>query len=219
MSEVNKTQIGGDHYKGGTFQHWDMMVQGLQNRYLEGCATKYIFRWRDKDGLQDLDKALHYIQKLHESFLRGLVFPIEGEQNKQHAMRCAVEFVKSHSVPAWEASLIIGLATWSCAENLQKIADGLTHLMQQNKTFLSQKQLRDLAEFERSAMEYSAQWVAVDHVGTPVHRNFVFEGTGNGFVEWQCCACRSHVRSARLDNGRVKTPICKTCAPGVAQAH
>jgi len=57
-------QVGGNHYaKGGDLQHWDLIERGSIG-YLEGCATKYIARWRDKGGLQDLKKAKHYVEKL-----------------------------------------------------------------------------------------------------------------------------------------------------------
>ena len=64
---ANDSMIGGSHYhRGGKdFQHWDLVeVFGLG--YLEGCATKYLVRWRDKNGLQDVQKALHYSEKLLE---------------------------------------------------------------------------------------------------------------------------------------------------------
>jgi len=32
--------------------------------YLEGCAIKYLCRWRNKNGLQDLEKAKHFIELL-----------------------------------------------------------------------------------------------------------------------------------------------------------
>ena len=32
----------------------------------EGCAIKYLSRWREKGGLQDLKKARHYLDKLIE---------------------------------------------------------------------------------------------------------------------------------------------------------
>lgn len=65
---ANETQVGGDHYKTVSgLQHWDLVeLNGVG--YLEGCATKYLSRWRKKNGLQDLQKALHYTQKLLEMF-------------------------------------------------------------------------------------------------------------------------------------------------------
>jgi hypothetical protein len=61
---ANDVQIGGDHYK-SEYQHWDF-VEHLGLDYLQGCATKYISRWRKKNGVEDLKKSLHYIQKLIE---------------------------------------------------------------------------------------------------------------------------------------------------------
>lgn len=34
--------------------------------YLEATAIKYLCRWRLKGGIQDLDKAIHFIEMLKE---------------------------------------------------------------------------------------------------------------------------------------------------------
>jgi hypothetical protein len=64
MSNANTRQVGGDHYR-GSFQHWDWVIANNLG-YLEGQITKYIARWRRKNGVQDLEKALHYADKLYE---------------------------------------------------------------------------------------------------------------------------------------------------------
>jgi hypothetical protein len=64
--KANDIQIGGDHYK-GSYQHWDF-VDDTGIGYLLGCATKYISRWRNKNGIQDLEKAAHYITKYQEKY-------------------------------------------------------------------------------------------------------------------------------------------------------
>ena len=64
MSKANEKQVGGSHYR-SEMQHWDF-VEDNGVGYLEGCATKYVTRWRKKNGLQDLEKAGHYIDKLIE---------------------------------------------------------------------------------------------------------------------------------------------------------
>lgn len=61
---ANTKQIGGSHYR-AELQHWDL-VERYGVGYLEGCATKYLTRFEKKNGLQDLDKALHYAEKLLE---------------------------------------------------------------------------------------------------------------------------------------------------------
>lgn len=35
--------------------------------------TKYVDRWRDKNGLEDIDKAIHYLQKYRELIVEGIV--------------------------------------------------------------------------------------------------------------------------------------------------
>lgn len=66
---ANERQVGGDHYKqhGATGeQHWDRVWRLFGPGYFIGCATKYIERYQDKNGIQDLEKAKHFIEKLIE---------------------------------------------------------------------------------------------------------------------------------------------------------
>ena len=62
---ANDVQHGGDHYKTKAIQPWDFIVSNNIG-FLEGNAIKYLCRWRDKGGIQDLEKARHYIDKLIE---------------------------------------------------------------------------------------------------------------------------------------------------------
>lgn len=62
---ANERQEGGDHYRTKVIQPWDYIASnGIP--YLEGCAIKYLSRWREKGGVNDLRKARHYIDKLIE---------------------------------------------------------------------------------------------------------------------------------------------------------
>jgi hypothetical protein len=63
---ANDTQVGGSHYQKGDRQHWDE-ADDFDVPYLEGVASKYPLRWREKGGLEDLRKTLHYIDKIAES--------------------------------------------------------------------------------------------------------------------------------------------------------
>jgi hypothetical protein len=62
---ANDTQHGGVHYKAMAIQPWDYIVANRLG-YLEGNVVKYITRWREKGGLEDLMKAQHYLEKLIE---------------------------------------------------------------------------------------------------------------------------------------------------------
>lgn len=60
-----ETQIGGSHYK-------DMNIQPLEfimaNKlpYCEANIIKYVCRYKSKNGIQDLNKARHYLDILIE---------------------------------------------------------------------------------------------------------------------------------------------------------
>ena len=62
---ANDIQHGGDHYKTKAIQPWDFIISNNIG-FLEGNAIKYLCRCRDKGGIQDLEKARHYIDKLIE---------------------------------------------------------------------------------------------------------------------------------------------------------
>lgn len=62
---ANDTQCGGSHYKKQAIQPWDYIVANNLG-YLEGNVVKYVSRWRDKGGVEDLRKARHYLDKLIE---------------------------------------------------------------------------------------------------------------------------------------------------------
>lgn len=62
---ANEVQVGGDHYKKNVIQPWDYITSN-QLGYLEGNIVKYVSRWKDKGGRQDLEKAKHYLDKLLE---------------------------------------------------------------------------------------------------------------------------------------------------------
>ena len=62
---ANEGQIGGSHYKKLTIQPWDYIASNNLG-YLEGNVVKYVSRWKDKGGVEDLKKAQHYLAKLIE---------------------------------------------------------------------------------------------------------------------------------------------------------
>lgn len=63
--EANAKQVGGHHYKTGGEQHWDR-VHRLGMNWYAANVTKYVERYRQKNGLEDLKKARHYLDKLIE---------------------------------------------------------------------------------------------------------------------------------------------------------
>jgi hypothetical protein len=60
---ANAIQHGGTHYRTKAIQPWDFIAANSLG-YFEGNVVKYVARWRDKNGIEDLEKARHYLDKL-----------------------------------------------------------------------------------------------------------------------------------------------------------
>jgi hypothetical protein len=61
-----KKQVGGNHYKKYQIQPIEFIVKNNIG-FVEGNILKYILRFKDKGGVQDLLKAKHYIELLIDS--------------------------------------------------------------------------------------------------------------------------------------------------------
>lgn len=59
------TQVGGNHYKTMGIQPIEY-IRANSLGYEAGNAVKYITRYKSKGGIEDLKKAIHYIQLLIE---------------------------------------------------------------------------------------------------------------------------------------------------------
>ena len=63
--KANDIQPGGDHYITKAIQPWDYIIANDLG-FMEGSVIKYVSRWKTKGGLEDLEKAKHFIDKLIE---------------------------------------------------------------------------------------------------------------------------------------------------------
>lgn len=80
MSKALETQVGGEHYRKQKIQPIEYIhANGLD--FIQGCVVKYITRFRDKNGKEDLLKIKHYIDLLIELEYpeeNGIVFTDEN---------------------------------------------------------------------------------------------------------------------------------------------
>jgi hypothetical protein len=60
--EQNK-QVGGNHYDKMYIQPIEF-IQANDIPFIEGNIIKYVCRWRNKGGVEDLKKAKHYLDIL-----------------------------------------------------------------------------------------------------------------------------------------------------------
>lgn len=73
MSNPLEAQVGGNHYRNMKIQPVEF-IHANNLGFLEGCIIKRICRWRNKNGLQDLEKIKHEID---------LLIQMEGLDNDQ----------------------------------------------------------------------------------------------------------------------------------------
>ncbi|MDR1936001.1 MAG: DUF3310 domain-containing protein [Candidatus Accumulibacter sp.] len=58
-------QVSGDHYRRMAIQPVEY-IQRNGLGFVEGSVVKYVSRWRVKNGVEDLEKAIHLLQLLVE---------------------------------------------------------------------------------------------------------------------------------------------------------
>lgn len=65
MTEALKKQVGGGHYKKLAIQPVEYITKNNLS-FIEGSVVKYVTRWKDKNGVEDLKKAIHLLEILIE---------------------------------------------------------------------------------------------------------------------------------------------------------
>lgn len=111
QSNANETQVGGTHYA-GKVQHWDYVNGALRGRYFEGNITKYVTRHEKKNGRQDVQKAVHYTEKLYELYKQRATLPMRpmGDANFPHMLTAFLDDAKLGEL---EERIVIQATLWS----------------------------------------------------------------------------------------------------------
>lgn len=65
INESIKEQVGGSHYKDMKIQPMEYIIAN-DIGYCEGNIIKYVSRYKNKNGVEDLKKALQYLNALIE---------------------------------------------------------------------------------------------------------------------------------------------------------
>lgn len=121
---ANATQVGGTHYR-TSWQHWDFVIK-LKLGYFEGQITKYVTRHKKKNGLQDVEKALHYAQKAREAAHNGNLQP-------QHAWPTQAildDYTVANELGKLEANVVRLVCTWENVRDMGYIVIALKELAQ-----------------------------------------------------------------------------------------
>lgn len=108
-------QIGGEHYKG---HHQPIqLITELHLNFFQGNILKYPSRFRSKNGVEDLNKAIHYCQ---------LGAELNPENYAKFDRDIAIHYVKANSLDDTFADFIEQICNQNwiwCMEYINKIKD------------------------------------------------------------------------------------------------
>jgi hypothetical protein len=123
--DPNARQVGGSHYSGSAYQHWDYATD-LKMCHLEGAATKYLARAGNKSGeprVKDLEKVEHYLEKLTAVFDQRRLKSLWERQGDNFASEAIVaRFIaasmSNHAFTPRSVAALVLLSRWRSVENL-----------------------------------------------------------------------------------------------------
>lgn len=112
---ANDRQVDGTHYA-TPFQHWDLAAEA-ELGYFEGQISKYTTRHRKKNGLVDLDKAIHLTQKLIELAKAG-----KRPQHNGCVLYSRVsEYAEANDLETSEMNVVSLCTRWRSVRHLQEL--------------------------------------------------------------------------------------------------
>ena len=132
-TRANDRQVGGVHYQGGNYQHWDWVADNFGRGYFQGQITRYVSRWQRKNGVEDLLKAIHYLDKLEELHNLGKLMEFNSAYVPKNTWRLM-------GICDAEKQIFYKVATYSSMEELAEVRPLILALLEQtNKEKENQK--------------------------------------------------------------------------------
>ena len=111
-----------EHYKVGDGKLEHRHYVGAVNApYYESCASKYLLRWRDKNGVADLEKAKHFVEYRLEMLVYG-AGPLRGSVKNEDLFNY---FVRDNELGDDETDLINRILHWLDYSDLRDTYDAL----------------------------------------------------------------------------------------------
>ena len=97
-------QVGGDHYKKLGVQPVEF-ISAINANFFQGNVIKYVTRYKDKNGIKDLEKAKHYLELMKE-----LKPQTDTKLHGDYIMVAIVNYSTSNNLGTLETDIIIATA-------------------------------------------------------------------------------------------------------------
>ena len=94
-------QVGGDHYKKLGIQPIEL-IRDINANFFQGNVIKYVTRYKDKNGVKDLEKAKHYLE-----LMKHLKPQTDTELHGDYIMAAIVNYSTSNNLGTLETDIII----------------------------------------------------------------------------------------------------------------
>lgn len=123
---ANNIQIGGDHYRHSSYQHWDWAWFAQLDSF-QYPITKYVARWKRKNGFEDLDKAEHYLTKYIE---------VLGQNTSNRANISWVEcrrWADAEKLDVYQHDICSAVANWGTTAQLREALELLREYTQSQR--------------------------------------------------------------------------------------
>lgn len=97
-------QVGGDHYKKLGVQPVEF-ISVINANFFQGNVIKYVTRYKDKNGIKDLEKAKHYLELMKE-----LKPQTDTKLHGDYIMAAIVNYSTSNNLGTLETDIITATA-------------------------------------------------------------------------------------------------------------
>lgn len=148
-ASANSIQVAGSHYV-SEYQHWDL-VPDVGMGYFDGQITKYISRWRKKNGLQDVEKSLHFAVKYKELLEARILFaPMRADALK--TANCLIRYLDTNSIVGPERLVVTMLTKTHGMEDVIEVIQLIKDIAEQERW-----RLKNLSEGAEATPAYVNQ--------------------------------------------------------------
>jgi hypothetical protein len=172
---VNAIQHGGTHYQ-SSIQHWDWVAYCTMD-YFSAAASKYVTRWRSKEGVKDLKKASHFVDKARVLFSDRILMP-------QGCARIPIhEYAAANELNEIETEVCRLLMVWRNAADLDMAQLGIRDLL---------KAAPDAPTAPTTALDEIPMSAIENEVLPTGWRNYTYEGSVGDKDHYRCKLCRVH---------------------------
>ena len=96
-------QVGGDHYKKLGIQPVEL-IRDINANFFQGNVIKYVTRYKDKNGIKDLEKARHYLE-----LMRELKPQTDTKLSKEYLLEAIANYSTGNNLGDSERDIILSI--------------------------------------------------------------------------------------------------------------